>query len=36
MSRLRAKLHRDDAPDLIQTIRGSGYLLAGPAEKFAS
>jgi two-component system OmpR family response regulator len=34
MSRLRSKLHRDGTPDLIQTIRGSGYLLA--AEKSAS
>jgi two-component system OmpR family response regulator len=33
MSRLRSKLHRDDAPDLIQTIRGSGYLLSIPIEK---
>ena len=27
MSRLRAKLSRDGGPDLIQTIRGSGYLI---------
>lgn len=30
MSRLRSKLHREGAPDLIQTIRGSGYLI-GPS-----
>jgi two-component system OmpR family response regulator len=34
MSRLRSKLHREDAPELIQTIRGSGYLLS--AEKSAN
>lgn len=33
MSRLRSKLHREGAPDLIQTIRGSGYLLSNPAER---
>jgi two-component system, OmpR family, response regulator len=33
MSRLRSKLHRDASPELILTIRGSGYLLANPAEK---
>lgn len=33
MSRLRSKLHREGAPDLIQTIRGSGYLLSSPAER---
>lgn len=27
MSRLRAKIHREGAPDLIQTIRGAGYSL---------
>jgi two-component system OmpR family response regulator len=27
MSRLRSKLCRDGGPDLIQTIRGSGYLI---------
>ena len=31
MSRLRSKLHRDGSPDLIQTIRGSGYLIAPPS-----
>lgn len=33
MSRLRSKLHREGTPDLIQTIRGSGYLLSNPAER---
>jgi two-component system OmpR family response regulator len=33
MSRLRSKLHREGAPELIQTIRGSGYLMSIPAEK---
>jgi two-component system OmpR family response regulator len=28
MSRLRSKLSRDGVPDLIQTIRGAGYLIA--------
>jgi two-component system OmpR family response regulator len=27
MSRLRSKLSRDGGPDLIQTIRGSGYII---------
>jgi two-component system OmpR family response regulator len=27
ISRLRTKLHRAGAPDLIQTIRGAGYML---------
>ena len=27
MSRLRSKLAREDAPDLIDTIRGTGYVL---------
>ena len=31
MSRLRAKLHRDGAADLIHTIRGSGYVMDAPA-----
>ena len=31
ISRLRSKLHRDDAPDLIQTVRGAGYALHAPA-----
>ena len=30
MSRLRAKLSRDDAPDLIHTVRGAGYCLREP------
>lgn len=30
ISRLRAKLHRADAPDLIQTIRGAGYSMRLP------
>jgi two-component system OmpR family response regulator len=30
MSRLRAKLCRDDAPDLIHTVRGAGYCLREP------
>jgi DNA-binding response OmpR family regulator len=36
MSRLRSKLHREDAPELIQTIRGSGYLLSNPTEKIVN
>jgi len=31
MSRLRSKLHIDDAPDLIHTVRGAGYSLHAPA-----
>jgi two-component system OmpR family response regulator len=31
ISRLRAKLNRDGKPDLIHTIRGSGYSLHAPA-----
>ncbi|HEY1710373.1 MAG TPA: response regulator transcription factor [Rhizomicrobium sp.] len=31
ISRLRAKLHRADAPDLIHTVRGAGYSLHAPA-----
>ena len=27
MSRLRSKLYREGSPDLIQTIRGSGYII---------
>ena len=27
ISRLRSKLHRDDAPDLIHTVRGAGYSI---------
>ncbi len=27
MSRLRAKLHRDQARDMIRTVRGAGYML---------
>lgn len=30
MSRLRAKLDRGDDPDLIQTIRGAGYMMCAP------
>ncbi|MEO8811299.1 MAG: response regulator transcription factor [Caulobacteraceae bacterium] len=30
MSRLRGKLHRDEAPELIHTIRGAGYCLREP------
>jgi two-component system, OmpR family, response regulator len=30
MSRLRSKLHREDLPDPIQTIRGAGYVLTKP------
>ena len=30
MSRLRGKLNRDGAPDLIHTVRGSGYCLREP------
>jgi two-component system OmpR family response regulator len=36
MSRLRSKLHREGAPELIQTIRGSGYLLSNPVERTAN
>ena len=31
MSRLRAKIDRDFAPELIHTIRGAGYVLRAPA-----
>lgn len=31
MSRLRAKLNRGCAPELIHTIRGSGYVVRAPA-----
>lgn len=31
ISRLRGKLHRDGAPDLIQTVRGAGYSLRAPS-----
>ena len=31
MSRLRAKVDRDFAPELIHTIRGAGYVLRAPA-----
>ncbi len=31
ISRLRGKLHREGAPDLIQTVRGAGYSLRAPA-----
>jgi len=30
MSRLRAKLSRDGGPELIHTVRGSGYILRTP------
>lgn len=30
ISRLRAKLHRDGAPDLIHTVRGAGYSIHAP------
>lgn len=30
MSRLRGKLHRDNFPDLIHTVRGAGYCLREP------
>ena len=30
MSRLRAKLHRDQARDMIRTVRGAGYVLEDP------
>jgi len=30
MSRLRAKLYREGAPDLIHTVRGAGYCLREP------
>ncbi len=30
MSRLRAKLYREGAPDLILTVRGAGYCLREP------
>ncbi len=30
MSRLRGKLYREDAPDLIHTVRGAGYCLREP------
>jgi two-component system OmpR family response regulator len=33
VSRLRSKLHREGSPDPIQTIRGSGYLIASPASE---
>jgi two-component system OmpR family response regulator len=31
ISRLRSKIHRDDAPELIHTVRGAGYSLHAPA-----
>ena len=31
ISRLRSKLHRDDVPDLIQTVRGAGYSINAAA-----
>ena len=31
MSRLRSKLHREGAPELIHTVRGAGYSLHAPA-----
>ena len=31
ISRLRAKLSQDGEPDLIQTVRGAGYILRTPA-----
>lgn len=31
MSRLRAKLNRGGAPELIHTVRGSGYVVRAPA-----
>lgn len=31
ISRLRSKLHRDDAPDLIRTVRGAGYSIHAAA-----
>lgn len=31
VSRLRAKLNRGEGPDLIETVRGSGYVLRAPA-----
>ena len=34
ISRLRAKLNRDGRPDLIHTIRGSGYSLHAPAPAY--
>lgn len=30
MSRLRAKLNRGGGPDLIHTVRGSGYVIRAP------
>jgi two-component system OmpR family response regulator len=32
MSRLRAKLAQDGAPELIHTVRGAGYVLRSPAS----
>ena len=32
MSRLRAKLAREGAPELIHTVRGAGYALRAPAQ----
>jgi two-component system OmpR family response regulator len=31
MSRLRSKIHRDDGPELIHTVRGAGYTLHAAA-----
>jgi two-component system OmpR family response regulator len=31
ISRLRSKLNRESAPNLIHTVRGSGYSLHAPA-----
>src|SRR5262249_39024949 len=31
ISRLRSKIHRDDAPELIHTVRGAGYTLHAAA-----
>jgi two-component system OmpR family response regulator len=36
MSRLRSKLHREGAQEVIQTIRGSGYLLSNAVERTTS
>jgi two-component system OmpR family response regulator len=31
ISRLRAKMDRGQGPELIQTVRGSGYMLRAPS-----
>ncbi len=36
MSRLRAKLAREGAPELIHTVRGAGYALRAPAQEVAA